>query len=353
MRDEEISKRLQQQMDTVHVLPDLRRRTLMKIEGKEEPEMKKKIAFTPVLAFAILMVSICTALAAGFFWNHPLETELDINDSNREQYQAANLLAMPDLTQTHNGITVSVDQCAVDEHTAYISFRINGWTLADGDEPGFDIAKCDLGLEEGSSITGGFSSVWSDEKKAEMFADDEGTLVYCFYACAMEESMIGRSVHVELGNPGIYRKDKSLTIDVMQEDTWTFDWTLTGTQESIYWGNIDLPIGDTQWVMNSFNLSPVTAIITSTPPAGIQFGENVNDAEKLPTFVGVVMDDGTEYRLTGMGGSEMKDNAYREVVSLARIVGGLENVRAVLFTVPGSNATMSIELPEINSHTEK
>ena len=78
----------------------------------------------------------------------------------------------------------------------------------------------------------------------------------------------------------------------------------------------------------------------------------MNDAEKLPTLVGVVMADGTEYKLTAMGGGggDLIKNTYREVVSLDRIVGGLENVRAILFTVPGSNATMRVELPEISSN---
>lgn len=99
----------------------------------------------------------------------------------------------------------------------------------------------------------------------------------------------------------------------------------------------------------------MTAIVTSTAPADFQFGENVNDAEKLPTFVGVVMADGTEYKLTAMGGGggDLMKNTYREVVSLDCIVGGLENVRAVLFTMPGSNTTMTVELPEIHNYTEK
>lgn len=351
MRDEEISKRLQQQMDAVHVLPDLRRKTLMKIEGKEEPEVKKKIAFTPVLAFAILMVSICTALAAGFFWNHPLEDELEINGNNREKYQSTHLLAAPELSETHGGITISTDQCVVDEHSAYISFRISGWSLADGDEPGFDIAKCSLGLKESSSISGAFACVWSDADQAEVFADDEGTLVYCFYASAMEESMIGRSVHVELGNPGVYRKDKSLTIDVMQEDIWTFDWELTGTQANIIWEKIDQPIGTTEWTLSSFSLTPVTAIVTLTPPANMTYDESA--VEKIPYFLGVIMADGTELRLSGMGGGQVYENAYREVISLNHIIEDLKNVRSILFAVPAGSDIMKVELPESSYYNER
>lgn len=41
------------------------------------------------------------------------------------------------------------------------------------------------------------------------------------------------------------------------------------------------------------------------------------------------------------------------ILYLISIVGGLENVRAVLFTMPGSNTTMTVELPEIHNYTEK
>ncbi len=350
MRDEEISSRLRRQMDAVHVPPDLLRKTLMKTVGKEEPEMKKKFAFSPVLAIAILIISICTALAAefGFFWNHPLESELEIDDTNREKYQSAHLLAAPGLSQTHGGITISTDQCVVDEHTAYISFRISGWDLAEGDEPGFDIAKCSLGLNRACSISSAFACIWSDEAQAEIYADNDGNLVYCFYISTLQESLLGRPIHIELGNPGIYRKDKSLEIDVMAYETWTFDWELTGTEANIRWEKIEQPIGKTEWILRSFSLTPVIAIVTLTPPASLTYDESVED--KIPYFLGVMMMDGTEIRLSGMGGREVYENSYREIVSLNHIIGDLENVREILFSTRGSKSITHVRLPEANVH---
>lgn len=350
MRDEEISIRLRRQMDAVHVPPDLLKKTLMKIDGKEKPEMKKKFAFTPVLVMTLLIISICTALAVefGFFWNHPLESELEIDDTNREKYQSTNLLATPGLSQTRGSITISTDQCVVDEHTAYISFRISGWELAEGDEPGFDIATCSLGLNKSCSISSAFACIWSDEKQAEVYADNDGNLVYGFYISTLEESLLGRPIHIELKNPGIYRKDKSMQIDVMAYEAWTFDWELTGTEANIHWDRINQPIGKTEWILSSFSLTPVTAIVTLTPPADLIYDESVED--KIPYFLGVMMMDGTELRLSGMGGGEVYENSYREIVSLNHIIGDPENVREILFATRGSKSIIRVRLPETNVH---
>lgn len=136
MKDDELREKLTRGMASVRVPVALKNKVYMNVERKDETYMKKKMSFAAALALVLVMVTASIALAEYFLWGHPLETEMNIDASDKQHYEDTNMLAEPGLEQTHAGVTVRVDQCLVDGHTAYIAFHVKGYALADGDEPG-------------------------------------------------------------------------------------------------------------------------------------------------------------------------------------------------------------------------
>ena len=254
-------------------------------------------------------------------------------------------MSEPALTQTHEGITISLDQCIADEHSAYISFRISGWKLKEGDEPRFDQASCRMGLTGAQGTSGNFLSVWSAENQTECFTDENGDLFYCFTVSAIDDTLPGRDVHVEFRNLGHYREGQTIIIDVDMVETWTFDWALTGTTEKRVWKDLSLPIGESEWVLREVVFSPVTAVFLLSSPQGV---EN-DDLDGQPWFLGIIDKDGTEHRLPGGGGCsviQQEDQTLFKAVESFHKVIDVSSVCSVLFVFPEEDAICQVNLPD-------
>ena len=105
MTREEMKNRLHEQTRCVHVSPGLTQRTLLAAQGKEKPDMKKKISLA--VAFALLAVMLCAAaLAAANRWGmldfvNRYSTEHYIPE-DAQDYVLADIAAMEnDWVQVH------------------------------------------------------------------------------------------------------------------------------------------------------------------------------------------------------------------------------------------------------------
>ena len=336
---------------------------LTRLMHQEEIQVKRFSGFSIALAI-ILVLTMATAVAAGVIrWQRGLDDKLKVTEEIREIYRDTQLFDQPGLSVTQNGVTVTMEQCIVDPNNAYIAFRVKGYQpewqgglewempqfrdvliLLDGEEPPFFAEPLFFnGLDGWGLLTDGSMP---EEDTVLPYVNENGEMVYIItLRCDRDDhSIIGKKLQVTLGGLGtVSSRYPSGHIDV--EGTWSFEWTLKGTDRCLSLNSISLPIGGTGCTVTDVRLSPIYISMSlqvprETYPAG--------DDEGIPgpLFSGVKLKDGTVYdQLAGRGYADYTDDksdAFRQNWALHRVIDP-DQVESLLFTA----STGSAELIEV------
>lgn len=312
-------------------------------------------------AAAVLAVGAVSVGAAEYMkWSRSLGEGLQINSEQREALVDNQMASYIGQSVTQGDVTVTVQDCIVDNYCAFISLKVEGYQLEDGKTPGF--AYCDAEVDEGGddNYSGGYSAgfydglIWGENDKpvhadGTPLADDEwgsyvmedGSLEFQF---AMnrdkKDYFVGRPIHVELRDLGFY-KEKAGDIEVEAEGTWSFDWTLPGNDMGKTYV-LNAPLGDSGAAIQQVELSPLSANLLYEFPKQeeTEIGIDADGKEFVhttyvepPYFAGVRMKDGTIYRLSGggtMGYTEDDPDIYRHMTTFDRVID-VEQVESILF----------------------
>ena len=339
--------------------PWLAQRVLAHAKG-EEPVVKKTFGAFAVVCI-LLALCMATAVAAGVLYlGRGLDAELQITQEIKEVYQETELFDAPDLSVTHNGVTVKMDECIVDERAAYVAFRVTGYQPEPGHQPAFANTECTIG-EEYFSWNASFSNglvtapdgraVYPDGSVPDDFGkltytDENGDLIYLISLWADDFSLIGRTIRVEMTDLGAYT-GKWGDVDVAFPDEWVFEWELKGTVHALDVTGLNVPIGQTGSVFTSVHLSPIHVQLTMNVPRDPNAQEGDDTLE--PYFYGIRLKDGTEYLCIAEGGSsgyaEADSDAFHQLSMLNRIIDP-EQVESLLFVGPaGLEEIMEVRLP--------
>ncbi len=325
--------------------PWLAQRVLARAKG-EEPMAKKVSGFFVIVC---ILLSMATAVAAGVLYlGRGLDAELRITEEIREVYQETDLFDTPGLSVTHNGVTVKVDECIVDEHAAYLAFRVSGYATEPGQQPAFANTECTIG-EEYFSWCADFSNglvsdpdgraVYPDGSVPEdygklSYLDENGELVYIIDLWTTDFSLIGRTIRVELKDLGIY-SSKWGDLDVAAEGDWIFEWELKGSAKAVDVNGLNVPIGKTGSTFTSARLSPIHVQMTMNVPRDPNAEEGDDTLE--PYFYGIQLRDGTRYLAVSEGGSmgyvSADSDEFRQLSMINRIIDP-EQVESLLFVSP-------------------
>lgn len=319
---------------------------LLRLRTKEEKQVKKVSGLVIALAL-VLALGMTAAVAAGVIrWQQGLEDSLQLTEETKEYYSDTALFDTPNLSVTDQGVTVTLEQCIVDEHAAYIAFRVSGYTPSEGEQPAFMEDSCQAGLT-GASYTGGrfYNGLRHDGDGTATYLDgsavdwsqplpyaaENGDLLYVISMLAGEETFPGRTVDVTLSGLGVYA-DKWGDIRVDVPGTWTFQWELKGTEGVLSLTGMKAAIGPHGAVLNEVRLSPITIEMNMTVPRGI-----ADEDDLLPYLVGVRMKNGEErMHITGAG----MDGYVSEQSDEVHVLWALEQllipseVESLLFTLP-------------------
>lgn len=341
-------------------------RQLKRLTAKEEKPMKK--FSTGVLVFLLLLIlTMAAAVAEGLFpWTRGLEDRLQVTDEIKDAYKEEELFDEPQLSVTQNGVTVTLDQCIVDTHAAYIAFRVQGYAPELGKQPAFDGTDVDLVDAQDRGTSGWGSSffdglvtgpdgrgMYPDGRIPEDFgklpyANENGDLLYVISMRADGEafSYVGKKIHVTLKDLGVYA-NKWGDVDVAVAGTWEFEWTLKGTDKRLELNDLNLPIGENGSVLTAVRLSPIHVRLEMNVPRHPEADPDEFDLY-APYFRGVVLKDGTEYDLISNGGVggylDETGEAYRAMSALSRVIEP-DQVAALLFTDLPSENRVEVKLP--------
>lgn len=344
---------------------------MKKTNSRGKNFFKKQIAATA--GICVLAVSGISAVAAiHHYWGRGMNGNIQASDAQQQELTENGVAKVyredPDYTSlavTDSGITIAPDTVIVDDRYAYMSFRISGYSVADGKEPGFDTVNVYLGEnpeddgawvnmsgtmydgiisdENGMAVYEDGSPLEADEDGniISYYTDSEGNMEYNIQAMVAKEndSLLGRTMHVEFKNLGTV--EKALFTPAVEGD-WNFELILPDVSSAQ-----DIKVGQkvegTDFVMEDINISPVSIKVNYSVSEAPEVKE---DDLGIPEVKGVVLRDGTKIPYL-IGGSRIgytdstRTSAY-QMAGYERVIDVDEVAALIVWT---SNEDETVEIP--------
>ena len=358
-----------QQEDTGH---------MKKLNSKSQKYFRKQAA---VIAGVCILAasSISAAAAIHYYWGRGMNGNLQASDTKQRELTEKGIAKVyseePDslsLAVTDHGITVVPDTVIVDDRFAYMSFRISGYSVADGEEPGFDMVDVYQGDNPGAddswvNMYGGImydgvipdengKPVYEDGSPLEYYedgsiishyTDSNGDMEYIIQAGIVDQndSMLGKTIHVNFSNLGIFPGLKKGKFITKVEGNWDFEMILPDVSSAK-----DIEVGQevegTGFVMESISISPVSMKVNYSV---IEAPESREDENGIPRVMGVVLKDGTRIPyLTEGGGTGYTDSSRTSAYHMAgydRVID-VDEVAALIVLTSYENDKVEIPIPE-------
>lgn len=298
--------------------------------------------FAACVMVGIFAIGSITAGAAVYHqWSKGLTEMMQVQEEEKPVLEQTGLVDFPIKPVTVDGVTVTAAQTIVDDYNAYISFKVEGYELAETEEPGFGSVKVTIDGRNTSILGGDFydglvtgpyglvvledgSSVPKDENGKLIISCEmeDGSLEYHLSLFSEEKgSFLNQPIHVKLSDLGVFEKTD---FTAKQQGDWEFDWTLRGT-DAIYSTECHMALGDTGATLVVAEVSPIsikTVIETNSATQG-----------KPPALIGVKLKDGTFYPYVTSGGQssfDAKQGRYEIIDSTERILN-VEQVESLMF----------------------
>ena len=262
-----------------------------KIEEKRFFSIKRRVFATALAAVLILSLSI-VAYAVYVHWSRGMEQRLP---ATAEEQQMAVESGLSDTSQhisaTANGVTISVEQTIIDDDTAKIALRIEGWNLDKEQElnamlwggfPTFD-------GETAPAMGGSFVEERDANDRVYIVAAD-GSIEYDVWARAEDKlgTLSGREIHITIESLGICGKGEDY--QPLVEGPWELTWTPSSNSDS-FKVQPDAAIGNTEIKLVSAEIGPVSAKVLLQLPS---LWEGYKALEHYSIqLVGVRLKDGT------------------------------------------------------------
>ena len=343
---------------------------LLRLRTKEDKQVKKVSGLVIALAL-VLALGMTAAVAAGVIrWQSGLEDSLQITGETKAYFSNTALFDTPNLSVTDQGVTVTLEQCVVDEHAAYIAFRVSGYTPPEGKQPAFQRASCSAGLTTGEASSGSFynglnigqdgRAVYVDGSPVDWsqplpYAAENGDLMYIISMTAEEEAYPGRYMEATFSGLGVY-ENKWGDVQVDVPGIWHFRWQLKGSNATRELDGLCIPVGKNGATLQYVKLSPLSIEMKmNVPRYQFQPGEDTEDDyleySNAPYFMGVRMKNGQVYLYingAGMDGYVSKNSdLFTSTWSLNQVIIP-DEVEALLFSMPndGSDELYAAPLEE-------
>lgn len=339
--------------------------------SRDKKFFKKQAA--ALAGVCILAVSSISAVAAiHHYWGRGMKGNIQASDTQQQELTENGVAKVyrenPDyssLSVTDNGITIAPDTVIVDDRFAYMSFRISGYSVADGVEPGFDMVNVYQGDDPEDyaswiNMTGTmYNGIISDENGTPVYedgsslqnyedgsiicryTDSNGNMEYIIQASIAKEndSLLGKTIHVNFKNLGTFSKGEFTSA---VEGNWNFEIILSDVSSSQ-----DIKVGQkvegTGFVMEDISISPISIKVNYSVSEAPE--ENEDDLG-IPDVKGVVLKDGTKIPyLTGGGGSGYTDSTKSHAYQIAgydRVVDVDEIAALIVLT---SYENEKVEIP--------
>lgn len=308
---------------------------------------RKKMGIA-LLASALTLGTLTVGAAAYLKWSSGLEKGLQVTDEQKEAAENSGLADFPGISVTDAGVTVTAQQSIVDNYYAYLSFKVEGYEIPKGVQPGFKMVDVKADGEAVTSGSGFYDGLIEGEDGRAMLADgseilkdengnllidytqEDGSLEYRINLSSDGKKgfLLGKSIHVEFSGLGYYPAGGAEAVETEVDGTWAFDWTLQG-DDNIYTAECSEPLGDTGAVIIGAEISPISI------KAVYDFPRQEITKSDPPVLMGVKLKDGTLLPRLYMGPGQQgyvddESSQYETMFAIDRILD-VEQVQSLLF----------------------
>lgn len=356
---------------TNHALEKIRQEDTdsMKRQNRNRGRKFFKKQAAAIACVCILAVSSISAVAAiRHYWGRGMNGNIQASDVLQQELTENGIAKVysedPDyqsLSVTNHGITITPDTVVADDRFAYMSFHISGYSVADGEEPGFDMVNVYQGEnpedwlnmsgtmyngivpdENGTSVYEDGSPLETNEDGSTVcrYTDSNGNMEFIIQASIADESdsLLGKTVHVSFRDLGTFSKGR---FTLAAEGSWDFELVLPAVSPAR-----DIEVGQkvegTNFVMEDISISPVSIKVNYSVSEAPEIKE---DDLGIPDVKGVVLKDGTKIPyLTGGGWMGYADSARTRACQIAgynRVID-VDEVAALLVLIPNENEAVEI-----------
>lgn len=358
-------------LNKVEISEEMQNRILEKTKKayqKEGHYMKSKKKLV-VISLAATLALGTTAFAASYLnWSNGFLSSLHISKNQSEALQDNQLVTMPAVSDTHDGITVSTQQCLFDGNALHLSFYVEGYELDETIEPELEYINILFDDKEAHNYDWSFFNGidWTDRNNPVMAdgtpvkEDEDGNYIRN-YRIADGKMEINLNMYpVDDNGKRLSEKDlegKKITV-LMQNfgdktGKWTLEWNLGSFEKGTEF-TLNEKLGDSNATVTSVVLYQASAIVnyhfpkTIIPITGFdEYGNEIEttDFVEAPTMIGVKLKDGTVYTDLQNGGSFGYENDNDEKcvarINFSRIID-VKEIESLLFLKENENFIQNI-----------
>ncbi|MCD8397232.1 MAG: DUF4179 domain-containing protein [Lachnospiraceae bacterium] len=327
--------------------PDEQTQKRIRRSGTRKRSSRRHALTIGIAAACAVMVCGVGAVAAYRQWSRSVEKGMQADENQLADLEAEQMLSVSGASVTDQGVTITSEESIVDNHYAYLVFKVEGYTLEEGAQPEFTNVEVsatdgeDLYLdgsgatacnfynglivgENGRAVNADGSEIKTDADGNFLlqYVQDDGSLEYCITLYSTEESaFIGRELHIDFQGLGAYIEDSEEEIRTDIGGTWSFDLTLAGSANTTTF-DLDAELEGSGATVIQAVLSPLSATIYYEFPYSKYTVETVEPDgttritslfDEAPAFLGFRMKDGTDIRYLTGGGSSGYENGGNDV----------------------------------------
>lgn len=347
--------------------------TKSKVIAKGRGWKAQAAAIAGVCILAVSSISV--AAAVRHYWGRGMNGNLQATDEQQQTLTEKQIAEVyhenpekASLAVTDGGVTIEPDTIVVDERFAYMSFRISGYQLEEGMEPGFDAIAVYQGDDpqddsawvdmSGTMYDGTISDesgapIYEDGTPAAYtedgsrichYMDEDGNMEYVIQASAADEkdTLLGKTVHVAFQNLGTFSKTGFTSV---VEGNWDFAFTLpdVSSSQTIQVGK---SVEGTDFTLESIEISPISMRANYTVGVAPTVKE---DDLGIPEVKGVILKDGTRIPyLTGGGRIGYADGSKSDVHQIAGYNRVIDVDEVAALIVLPSTGSETVEIPLTN-----
>lgn len=354
----------------------------IKMEGMDVMRKKRYSFISPAAAaicvFVLAAGSMTVAAAVYHYWSRGMQGNIQASPEQQSELIDSGITTILNedvednlMSVTSGNVTIKPLEIISDEHFAHISFSVEGYYIGEQIEPGFEYISVytgnDINDENGwINMSGSFYNgivAGSDGKPVydngeplehtedgaiiEHFKAQDGTLefVMMVYAADINDSLLGKTVHVEFENLGtVYKAKYENAVD----GEWAFDIVIPENSTARLC-KLDKTLGDSGATVRTVEFSPISIKVnydfegSSYEEEGVgAYGKPITSTfyTEPPRFTGVRFKDGTQFPFIFNGGmTGYTDESHKEYYSLMAFdrVIDIDQVDALLFQKPSSN----------------
>lgn len=287
---------------------------------------------TVIIAAVIAVLMIGSALAVSYSsWSAGLQNLLNLSEEQTVSLEASELISYPEVSDSHEGVTVSVEQAVADGKSACLALRVEGPEVSDITDLVYGEVLVTINGERASGWSvrvyddlhwDGEQYVYSDGTPASL---SEGRIVredgsveidIALNGLGMTDSLIGKEITVTIDSLVLEQGTKKTAI----EGPWVLTWTAEGSDVSRTWEfSEELSYGIT---LKSVMLSPLAVRVEyEYPPLTIADDrayapDGLEILGEEPVFLyQILMKDGTVYTGVlggGVSGPDADDDGNLE-----------------------------------------